>query len=286
MHLPHSRPRRFRPRSRSQSRSAFTLVELLVVIGIIALLISILMPTLNKARQASRTTACLSNLRQMGNAWAIYTAENKGHLIEYCWYKDDNNNKIGADGTWNGYWIGILFRYKFQPGALKCPEAVDPIPFNKNNGMGTVQNAWTGLYNTTGTAVKHDKNNWREGSYGFNRYLTRKYNGFGTKMSQVKPSSDVPAFLDCCWADLLPENGSPTNPVEAPTNLTGKDVVKGSPEHFRMLIARHGRAINICFADGSARTVPLEDLYMLTWSKNVNKGQGWQKYRLDNLPRS
>jgi len=62
-------------------RRAFTLVELLVVIGIIALLISILLPTLNRARESANAVKCGANLQQFGQAINIYAAENKGRFL-------------------------------------------------------------------------------------------------------------------------------------------------------------------------------------------------------------
>ena len=63
-----------------EKRNAFTLIELLVVIAIISLLVSILLPSLNVARDMAKKTLCSSNLRTLGTAMNIYAAENNGSL--------------------------------------------------------------------------------------------------------------------------------------------------------------------------------------------------------------
>lgn len=65
-------------RRRSSHRNAFSLVELLVVIGMIAVLIAILFPALSRANEAAKQTKCLSNIKSLGLAFMMYINENKG----------------------------------------------------------------------------------------------------------------------------------------------------------------------------------------------------------------
>ena len=72
-----------KPMTTARRVRAFTLVELLVVIGIIAILIAMLLPALNRAREQARRTQCGSNLRTAGQSLMMYAGENKGKLPQH-----------------------------------------------------------------------------------------------------------------------------------------------------------------------------------------------------------
>jgi prepilin-type N-terminal cleavage/methylation domain-containing protein/prepilin-type processing-associated H-X9-DG protein len=186
------------------SRNAFTLVELLVVIGIIALLISVLLPALQKARQAGNSVKCQSNLRQIQMAVQIYASQNRDYVP---WGQAPVVQGIMPGGTPGGAYAE---RIQETLSRIIGRDAIDEDYGLTGQPMRPTISAVFQDTDTTGLGLRHYManvrvfGNWGSGSYtdpatGGNRDpyftsigLTRPF--APRKMTSLSPATEIASF--------------------------------------------------------------------------------------------
>jgi prepilin-type N-terminal cleavage/methylation domain-containing protein len=249
--------------NRSRTGRAFTLIELLVVIAIIALLMSILMPALNKISIQSRTVVCQANLHQWCLTFDMFMSDNGGKFMSgYEWQVlMERPSGIDVEGTIDDggdhSWPFILLPYYKDRKLLCCPMAKKP-PVNRwgqRTRSDTVYSTWL--------AWLYYPDDYFYGSYGINSYVyNRGDDRERWRQRPVKRSQNIPMLLDCYWTEGYP--GAHNEPPEAPIYGEFGD----SSNHMkRFCVNRHVGRTNVLLMDCSVQLTNLKQLWRLRWHR-------------------
>ena len=246
------------------ARRAFTLLELLVVIGIIALLVSILLPTLNKARESAQTVKCLSNLRQLGQANSMYAADSDGWAVpgvmghnnaadSRVWWYNNKEWRRNAGLPTGGAGGGQAGRV---PEALICPTAVLA---REKPGGDRIDNSYGYNIRHVNYLPKHlivtlpKPSEWNEHTeFG------------GVWANRVKNPAEKIQFIDSMTPFVEPQNSNHFRRIDgyhdgAPSWPGTRRVVLTAYRHSRDQKSDDAR-INIVFWDGHAATMRRGDV--------------------------
>jgi prepilin-type N-terminal cleavage/methylation domain-containing protein/prepilin-type processing-associated H-X9-DG protein len=215
----------------------FTLVELLVVVGIIALLMAILLPTMNRARQQALRTTCLSDLRQIYSSFQLYAQDNQGQVPLGYRTVSKQFNSMAYSAT-AGDWV--LFGLLTQSGYIKDKQVLFcPAENNPKFMFNTTDNPWPmpGITPSTNIQV-----------------------GYCQRPQWQIPDDQVtaPASQTFCMPKLL--------------SFKNLAIFSDLTSSYTRVVTRHTSGINVLYGDGSAHWVALTAFAQprLIWPDPVN----------------
>jgi prepilin-type N-terminal cleavage/methylation domain-containing protein len=240
-------------------RRGFTLIELLVVIAIIALLMAVLMPSLQRVRKQARAIACQSNLHQWALAFEMYTGQHEGRF----WTGDMQT------GGWDEYcWIYPLGAYYRDQDELRfCPMATK----RRDEGARDPYAAW-GPVPQTQDCSSYGMNNWvcdpsRDVEFIHGREATKD----NWRHAYVEGAAAIPLFLDGAYVEGKPYD------FDVPPQYDRDIATWGvsSQQMKRFCLNRHDGFTNGLFLDFSIRRIGLKELWTLKWHREFTMSGPW-----------